>query len=126
MKTEESGANGQASLTPPGRATAPADEANTRMALYRFQEYCAALDLLAADGTTLRQRREARATRDAFLQHLRDLFGALARSYVAVQEQRDEILAAARTVAGFAVSWEPLSSGDISDLRAAIAKAEGR
>lgn len=37
-----------------------------------------------------------------------------------------ELLAAAKLIASFAVSWEPLSPGDIRQLTAAIAKAEGR
>lgn len=36
-----------------------------------------------------------------------------------------DLLEAAKRVAAFALSWEPLTSGDIADLRAAIVKAEG-
>lgn len=35
-----------------------------------------------------------------------------------------ELLAAAKTIASFAVSWQPLTPGDIKELTDAIAKAE--
>ena len=37
-----------------------------------------------------------------------------------------ELLAACKSIAAMAVSWQPLSNGDISDVLKAIAKAEGR
>ena len=37
-----------------------------------------------------------------------------------------ELLAAAKMIASFAVSWQPLTPGDIRQLTDAIAKAEGR
>lgn len=37
-----------------------------------------------------------------------------------------DLLAAAKLIASFAVSWEPLTPGDIRMLTDAIAKAEGR
>jgi len=39
-------------------------------------------------------------------------------------EHLDELLKAAKFVASFAKSWEPLSPGDIRELTEAIAKAE--
>lgn len=36
------------------------------------------------------------------------------------------LLRAAKLISGFAVSWEPLTPGDIAELNAAIAKAEGK
>jgi len=37
-----------------------------------------------------------------------------------------DLLAAAKLIASFAVSWQPLTPGDIKELTNAIAKAEGR
>lgn len=37
-----------------------------------------------------------------------------------------DLLKACKAVASFAVSWEPLTPGDIAEVTAAIAKAEGR
>jgi hypothetical protein len=37
-----------------------------------------------------------------------------------------DLYAAAKRIAEFAVSWTPLSNGDIADLCKAVAKAEGR
>ncbi len=38
----------------------------------------------------------------------------------------EDLLAACREIASFAVAWEPLSVGDIAVVHRAIAKAEGR
>ncbi len=37
-----------------------------------------------------------------------------------------DLLAACKYIADIAVSWQPLTPGDISDVHRAIAKAEGR
>jgi hypothetical protein len=37
-----------------------------------------------------------------------------------------DLLQACKMVAGMAVGWEPLTPGDIAEVKAAIAKAEGR
>lgn len=37
-----------------------------------------------------------------------------------------ELLAACKYISDIAVSWQPLTPGDIADVRRAIAKAEGR
>jgi hypothetical protein len=55
---------------------------------------------------------------------VREMRGQWRDEVVSLEAQRDELLAAAKEVAGFAVSWQPLTPGDISRLRAAIAKAE--
>jgi len=39
---------------------------------------------------------------------------------------RAALLSAAKLIESFAVAWEPLTPGDITELTAAIAKAEGR
>jgi hypothetical protein len=42
------------------------------------------------------------------------------------ERERDELLAAAKVIASFAVAWQPLTPGDIRVLTDAIAKAECR
>ena len=42
------------------------------------------------------------------------------------RESRAELLKACELIAGMAVSWEPLTPGDIAEVRAAISKATGR
>jgi hypothetical protein len=37
-----------------------------------------------------------------------------------------DLLAACKLIASYAISWQPLTPGDIREMTAAIAKAEGR
>ena len=53
-----------------------------------------------------------------------ELDEARARIQTLEVEALAPLLAAAKTVAGFTVSWEPLTPGDISELTAAIGRAE--
>jgi hypothetical protein len=44
----------------------------------------------------------------------------------ALARHAKELLAAARSIAAFALAWEPLTPGDIRELTTAIRKCEGR
>lgn len=45
-------------------------------------------------------------------------------SYMSMNAAAPDLLRACKMIAGMAVSWEPLTPGDIAEVRAAIAKAE--
>lgn len=72
-------------------------------------------ELLSERDTLLRERDETITK-----------LAAEAEKRYAAEDARNELLAAAKVIASFAVAWQPLSPGDIRALTDAIAKAEGQ